>query len=149
MNKVLGFLVIILTCMIFAKGEAFAQYDLIPDHTLVILNPIPSSVPLGHSITFSGKLMTSNKMPIPNKTIYIQYDSPYQSVRTLATATTDYQGNFEVTWKAIAKHKQSGGTYFVFANFFGDDKYWYSYSKTFPLAVPYLQEVLTNCYQRC
>lgn len=138
--------------MIFSNGVvgAFAQYDLIPDHTVVILDPIPSSIPLGHSITFSGKLMDSSNMPIPNRTIYIQYDSPYQAVRTLAIAITDDNGNFDVTWKAIPKHKQSGGTYFVFANFFGDDQYWHSYSKTFPLTVPYLQvKTPTNCYQRC
>jgi hypothetical protein len=88
-------------------------------------------------------------MPMPDKTIYIQYDSPYQSIRTLASATTDYNGNFKIIWQAVPKHKQSGGMYYIFANFYGDDQYLYSYSTTYPLTVPYLQEIPTNCYHRC
>lgn len=136
LKTVLDCLAIIFATMIFANGVAFAQYDVSPAHTMITLNPIPSSMPSGHSLTFLGNLMTSSKVPIPNKTICIQYDSPYQATRTLAIATTDINGNFVITWKAIPKHLQSGGTYFIFANFYGDDKYWYSYSKTFPLTVP-------------
>jgi hypothetical protein len=144
-----GLLAMITIYLIFPNVMVFAQYDMIPDHTIVILNPIPSSISTGHLITFSGKLMTSSKMPIADKTIYIQYDSPYQSIRTLASATTDYSGNFQVTWQAVPKHKQSGGTYFIFANFYGDDQHLYSYSDTYPLTVPYLQEFHINCYHRC
>lgn len=148
--KILGLLSIIFLSGIFINGTTFAQYDARPIHTVVTLNQIPSSIPNGHSLIFSGKFTTSDKVPIPDKTIYVQYDSPYQATRTLVTAITDTNGNFVVTWKAIPKHQQSGGTYFVFANFNGDDKYWHSYSKIFPLTVPYLHvQPYTNCYHKC
>jgi len=117
-------------------GIAFAQ-DYQIYHAILVLNPIPSSITEGNTLTFSGSLLTAdeNKDPVPNKTIFIEYDSPYDCTRILASATTDSNGNFAITWKAHPKHS-SGGTYYLFAKFNGDDQYFYSISsKRFPLTV--------------
>ena len=105
-------------------------------NTTLVLNPIPSSMTQGSTLTFSGNLVTADEKndPVPNKAIFIEYDSPYGCTRILAITTTDSNGNFDFTWKAVPKH-QMGGTYYIFAKFNGDDNYLYSYSKIFPLTV--------------
>jgi hypothetical protein len=86
-------------------------------------------------MTFSGKLLTSDdKTPLPNRLIFIQYDNPYDYTRTLTSATTDNNGNFAVSWTAAPKGF-SGGTYYLFAKFNGDDGNFWSISKQFPLNV--------------
>ena len=113
---------------------SLAQYYWI-HHTKLVLMPIPRNLEQGHQITFSGKLLTSdNNTPLPNRLIFIQYDSPYDRTRTLASTTTDSNGNFAVYWTAKPKGF-SGGSYNLFAKFNGDDETFWSLSKQFSLNV--------------
>ena len=119
---------------ILVGPSAFAQYYWI-HHTTLVLVSIPHSIEQGHHVIFSGKLLTSDdKTPLPNRTVFIQYDSPYDHTRTLTSATTDINGNFAVSWTAVPKGF-SGGTYYLFAKFNGDDWNFWSISKQFPLNV--------------
>lgn len=113
---------------------AFGQYYHI-HHTILILKPIPRNVQQGYHLTFSGTLFTSDdKTPLPNRTVFIEYDSPYVCTRILTSATTDNNGDFSVSWTAKPKGI-SGGTYNIFAKFNGDDNNFYSISKQFLLNV--------------
>ena|SRR2546427_2013252 len=128
-------IVTVFTVILVISGTAFAQEYQV-HHTSIVLNPIPSSITQGHPLTFSGNLLAADEKndPLPNKTIFIEYDSPYGCIRILAVTSTDSNGNFVVTWKAVPKH-QMGGTYYLFGKFNGDDNYFYSFSKRFSLTV--------------
>ncbi len=118
----------------FITPMAFAQYYPV-SHTTLTLDHIPRSVIRGDRLIFSGKLVASDeRTPLLNKTIYIQYDSPYDSTRTLASSITDYNGDFAVSWTAKPKGID-GGTYNLFAKFNGDDENFFSVSKQFQLDV--------------
>lgn len=119
---------------ILFQPMAFGQ-DYQTHHTTLILKPIPRTIQQGHSLIFSGTLLTSDdKIPLPNRTIFIQHDSPYVATRTISSATTDNDGNFAVSW--IVKPKDSGACiYNIFAKFNGDDKDFWSISKQFELNV--------------
>jgi hypothetical protein len=113
---------------------AFGQYYQI-HHTTLNLEPIPRTVQQGYHLTFSGALLTSDdKTPLPNRTVFIEYDSPYDCTRILTSTTTNNDGNFSVSWTSTPKGI-SGGTYNVFAKFNGDDNDFYSISKQFLLNV--------------
>lgn len=127
------FIIITFIAMLFIGQSALAQYWI--HHTTLVLTPIPQNLPQGYAVTFSGKLLTSdNKMPLPNRTILIQYDSPYDHTMTLVSTTTDRNGNFVVSWTAMPKG-YSGGTYYIFAKFNSDDGNFWSISHQFPLNV--------------
>jgi len=104
-------------------------------HTMLILKPIPRTVQQGHFLTFSGTLLTSDdKIPLSNRIIFIQHDSPYDATRTISSAITDNDGNFAVNW--TAKPKYSGACiYNIFAKFNGDDNDFWSISNQFELKV--------------
>lgn len=122
------------TMMVFFHPLAFGQYYQ-TYHTTIDLKPIPLSARQGDHLTFSGTLYTSyEKKPLPNKTVFIQYDSPYDWTRTLASTTTDSNGNFEVIWTAVPK-RTSVCTYNFFVKFNGDDNDYWSISKQFLLKV--------------
>lgn len=122
----------VLAVIVLSLPLAFGQY-VRTHHTTLILDYIPSTIEQGHKLTFSGKLFTSDdKTPLPNKTVYIQYDSPYDWTSTIASATTDKNGNFEVVW--IAKPKFSSAcTYNIFAHFNSDDDNYWSISNQYQL----------------
>jgi len=124
----------VIAVTVLVVPSAFAEYYWV-HHTTLVLVSIPRSIEQGYHMTFSGKLLTSDdKTPLPNRTISIQYDSPYDRTRTLTSATTDINGNFAVIWKAVPKGF-SGGTYYLFAKFNGDDGNFWSISNQFPLNV--------------
>ena len=130
---VITILIVGVTSMLFQSLAVGQEYQ--THHTMLILKPIPHITQQGHHITFSGTLLTSdNKIPIPNTTVYIQYDSPYSATRTLASATTDNNGNFVVNW-AVKPKGSSACTYNLFAKFNGDDNNFWSISKQFQLNV--------------
>lgn len=113
---------------------AFGQYYQI-HHTTLDLRSIPRTVQQGYHVAFLGTLLTSDdKTPLSNGIILIEYDSPYERTRILASTTTDNSGNFAVSWTATPKGI-SGGTYNVFAKFNGDDNDFYSISNQFLLDV--------------
>ena len=113
---------------------AFGQ-DYQIHHTILILKPIPHTLQQGDHLTFSGTLLTlDNITPLANMTIFIQHDSPYAATWTLATTTTDKNGNFTVDWTVKPKGSSSC-TYNIFAKFYGDDNNLWSVSKQFGLYV--------------
>jgi hypothetical protein len=123
-----------LTMIMLFQPSAFGQYYY-THHTTLILRPISHTIQQGYRLDFSGTLLTSDdKKPLPNRTIYIQYDSPYDWTRTLTSATTDNNGNFDVIWTARPKGS-SACTYNLFAKFNGDDNYYWTVSKQFELYV--------------
>ncbi|MGI0046574.1 MAG: hypothetical protein ACREBB_05230 [Nitrosotalea sp.] len=118
----------------FFMPISFAQYYVI-HHTTLVLEPIPRTLEQGYLLTFSGKLFASDdNTPLPNRTIWIEYDSPYDCTRILTSATTDSNGYFSVVWKVMPKGI-SESTYNIFAKFNGDDDNFYSISKQFRLDV--------------
>ncbi len=123
-----------LAAVSFFTSVSFEQYFVI-HHTTLVLEPIPRNLEQGDTLTFSGKLFTSDdETPLPNRIIFIQYDSPYDCTRTLTSATTNNKGDFSIVWNAKPKGI-SGGTYNIFAKFNGDDENFYSISKQFLLDV--------------
>ena len=127
-------MIMVVTITGLVVQPAFAQYYWI-HHTTLILTPIPRSITQGQHVSFAGKLFTAdNKTPLANRIVFIQYDSPYDRTRTLTSATTDINGDFAVSWTAVPKGF-SGGTYYLFAKFNGDDQDFWSLSKQFPLEV--------------
>jgi len=124
---------ITVVAIVLVGQSAFAYYWI--HQTTIVLTPIPRNIEQGYHMIFSGKLLTSDdKTPLPNRTVFIQYDSPYQYTRTLASTTTDINGNFQVNWTAMPKG-YSGGTYYIFAKFNGDDGNFWSISSQFRLNV--------------
>ena len=120
--------------IVFFHPLAFAQYYQVY-HTTIDLKPIPLFVHQGDHITFSGTLYTTDeKKPLSERTVFIQHDSPYDSTRTLASTTTDSNGDFKVTWTAITK-RGSVCTYNFFVKFNGDDNDYWSISKQFLIKV--------------
>jgi hypothetical protein len=133
-NFIIINLMVVGILIILAQQLAFAQYYQI-HHTTLILKPIPRIVQQGYRLTFSGTLFASDdKMPIPNSTVLIEHDSPYEYTRILASTTTDNNGNFAVSWTARLKGV-SDCTYNLFAKFNGDDNDFYSISNQFLLYV--------------
>ena len=134
MKNLLLLTILVGAIIIISQPLAFGYYPQ-THHTTLTLKPIPSSVQEGNKIIFAGTLLTSDdKTPLANKTVYIQYDSPYEWTRTIASATTDNNGNYEIIW--IAKPKLSSAcTYNIFAIFHGDDDNYYSVSNQFRLYV--------------
>ena len=66
--------------MPFVIPDAFAQTPL-----TLILDPLPSTVQAGNTITFSGILMTADQQYfIPNETIYIKDDVSYGADKVIA-----------------------------------------------------------------
>ena len=67
--------------MPFVVPDAFAQTPL-----TLILDPLPSTVQAGNTITFSGILLTADQQYyIPNATIYIKDDVSFGSDIVIGT----------------------------------------------------------------
>lgn len=125
---IVGIMIVFFQPLVF--GQYYQMY-----HTTIVLKPIPLSTRQGDHITFSGTLYTSDeKKPLSDRTVFIQYDSPYDWTRTLASTTTDSNGNFEVIWTVIPK-RSSVCTYNFFVKFNGDDNDFWSISKQFLIKV--------------
>ncbi|MDE1829711.1 MAG: hypothetical protein KGI25_05265 [Thaumarchaeota archaeon] len=125
---------IVIIVSIFCMQDSFGQYYVI-HHTTLVLDPIPRTLVQGDLVTFSGKLFTSDdKTPLQDRLVFIQYDNPYDCTRTLASTTTDSNGDYSVSWTAKPKGI-SWGTYNLFAKFNGDDSNFYSISKQYMLDV--------------
>ncbi|WP_133120994.1 Ig-like domain-containing protein [Candidatus Nitrosotalea bavarica] len=135
MKKFLVITILVVGIMImFLQPLAFGQYYQI-HHTILILNPISRTAQQGDHLTFSGTLLTADdKIPLSNRMVFIQYDSPYDWTRIRTSATTDNNGNFVVSW--TVNPKGTGiCTYNFFAKYNGDDNNFWSISKQFLLNV--------------
>ena len=129
------FVVLIITGTLAILAEPLASAYYWIHHTELILDFIPINISQGHHMVFSGRLLTSeDKTPLPDRTIFIQYDSPYDATRTITSAKTDSNGYFMASWIAEPKG-YSGGTYYIFAKFNGDDENFFSISHQYILNV--------------
>ncbi len=87
----------------------------------MVLDPLPSTVNAGDTVTFSGTLQTSDgQYVIPGKTVYIKDDIPLAPDTFIATVTTDNNGKFSATWTAAPK--SNGEDYNFYAVFEGDSQ---------------------------
>ena len=111
--------------------DAFAQTTSLT----LILDPLPSTVQAGNTITFSGVLLTADQQYyIPNATIYIKDDVSFGSDIVMGTVTTSNEdGTFSATWTATPR--SDGGAYDFFAVFEGTSDLGYSRSQEYAISV--------------
>lgn len=123
-----------LLTVVLALAAASGQYY-VQQHTTLVLEPLPAVIVTGDTIHFSGRLYVSEGgAPLANKTVYIEYDSPFEHTRILASVTTGAGGVFSVAWKAVPKGVGQC-TYNLFAMFIGDDGNYYSISRQYQVLV--------------
>ena len=111
--------------------DAFAQTTSLT----LILDPLPSTVQAGNTITFSGILLTADQQYyIPNETIYIKDDVSLGSDIVIGTVTTSNEdGTFSATWTATPR--SDGGSYDFFAVFEGTSDLGYARSQEYSVTV--------------
>jgi len=64
--------------------------------TILTLDSLPSSIGVGETITFSGKLLTESGSPVSGVTIYIKEDD-FGPDEIIVTTTTDSRGAYKVS----------------------------------------------------
>jgi len=92
---------------------AFAQYY----EAVLVLDPIPSQVFVGDTITFSGKLSTTDGHIIKQATVVIKDDVTFDIDTVLGTVITDENGKFSGEWEA--ELREYGGAYDFYAYYEG------------------------------
>lgn len=113
MKFALAFLGVILCLVTFTQANA-QTYS-----ATLVLDPLPSQVRAGDTMTFSGQLLTSDgQYTIPNRTIYIKDDVDFGADTFLGSVVTNDNGEFAATWVATPR---SSGSYDFYAVFEGDD----------------------------
>ncbi len=108
---------------------AFAQYY----EAVLDLDPIPSQVFVGDTITFSGKLSTTDGHVIQEATVSIKDDVTLDIDTVLGTLTTDDDGKFTGDWEA--KLRLDGGAYDFYAYYDGASDISYARSQTHSVTV--------------
>ncbi len=108
---------------------AFAQYY----EAVLDLDPIPSQVFVGDTITFSGKLSTTDGHVIQEATVSIKDDVTFDIDTVLGTLTTDDDGKFTGDWEA--KLRLDGGAYDFYAYYDGASDISYARSQTHSVTV--------------
>jgi hypothetical protein len=91
--------------------------------TNLTLDPLPLSITTGESITFSGRLVTLEGVPISKQTILIKDDDTFGSDDLVAKAITDSLGYYENTITAKNWDASSGGASEIYAVFDSTDIY--------------------------
>ena len=104
--------------------------------TRLSLEPIPSRVMVGDTVTFKGILETVDGHPVPSAKIRIKDDIFGLPDIVRLTAVTDVNGEFSATW--VAKTRSSGGAYDFYAVFEGSDRFDRDETKNYSVRVsPY------------
>jgi hypothetical protein len=96
------------------------------------------------TVTFSGQLTTLNGTTIPHRTIFIEDDTSYL-VRPniiIAVTTTDSNGKFFVSWKAIPK--DNGNSFHFYAQFLGGNSFGFTRSETYESVVEHSNQSSTE-----
>jgi hypothetical protein len=99
------------------------------------LDFIDSNIGEGSTITFSGQLTSLNGSSISHRTIFIEDDTNYY-IRPdiiIAITTTDSDGHFSVSWKAIPKDNRN--SFHFYALFLGGTSFGYTRSETYESVV--------------
>ncbi len=108
---------------------AFAQSS----STILVLEPIPSNVKSGETITFSGQLVTADmQYVITDAKIYIKDDVDFDIDTVLGTITTDKEGKFSATWEAKPR---SSGAFDFYAVYEGGIDFAKARSQTYSVRV--------------
>ncbi len=108
---------------------AFAQYY----EAVLELDPIPSQVFVGDTITFSGQLSTIDGHVIQEATVSIKDDVTLDIDTVLGTLTTDENGEFTGDWEA--ELREYGGAYDFYAYYDGASDISYARSQTHSVTV--------------
>jgi len=128
MKKVLyTFIIFVIVGLFFP--EAFSQSYT----TFLTLDPIPSQVSPGDTITFSGVFGTTDGYVIQDATIYIKDDVTFDVDTILGTVVTDENGEFVGTWEA--QTRSGGGSYDFYAIYEGSSNFAKVKSQTFSVFV--------------
>ena len=83
---------------------------------VLALDPVPSQIRSGSTVTFSGQLTTTSGHAVTGATIHIRDDVTFGRDTLIATATTDDTGRFAATWTAKSR---SSGSWDFFAAYDG------------------------------
>lgn len=84
----------------------------------------------GENVVFSGQLVDLNETVIPHRTIFIEDDTSYTRPDIiLAITTTDPDGKFLTSWKAVPK--DNGTPFHFYAKFIGGKTFGYTRSETY------------------
>ncbi len=78
------------------------------------LDPIPSQIKTGSTVTFSGQLGTTSGHIVPGATIYIKDDVDFGGDTVIGTVTTDENGQFGGTWTAQPRSSGAWDFYAVY-----------------------------------
>jgi len=108
---------------------AFAQYY----EAVLVLDPIPSQVFVGDTLTFSGQLFTTDDYVIQDAIILIKDDVDFGIDTVLGTLTTDENGEFVGEWEA--ELRLDGGAYDFYAYYDGASDVSYARSQTHSVTV--------------
>lgn len=95
------------------------------------LDPTPTIIREGSTITFSGQLTNLNGTGIPHRTIFIEDDTSYV-VRPdiiIAITTTDSDGKFSIPWKAVPKDNEN--SFHFYAKYLGGSYFGYTKSESY------------------
>ena len=93
-------------------------------------------------VTFSGQLSSLNGTVLPFRTIFIEDDTSY-NVRPdiiIAITTTDADGKFLVSWKAVPK--DNGNSFHFYAKYLGGNFFGYVRSETYESIVEHANQSL-------
>jgi len=93
--------------------------------TSITLDRLPSSIYAGKTITFTGKLTSSNS-PVSNAVVKIMEDDPLIPDQILATGRTNSNGQFSISWNVVGGLVEQD--YDVYSTFNADSKYSYARS---------------------
>ena len=108
------------------------------------LDFVKSNIEEGSTITFSGQLTSLNGSSISHRTIFIEDDTNYY-VRPdiiIAITTTDSNGHFLVSWKAIPK--DNGNSFHFYSLFLGGTSFGYTRSETYESIVEHISQNSTT-----
>ncbi|SVD16505.1 uncharacterized protein METZ01_LOCUS369359, partial [marine metagenome] len=110
---------VLVVCVIgfFVIPQAFAQ-SYIP--TVLILDPIPSSIYTGHVVTFTGGLI-SNGQPLANEIVYIYEDDRFKPDQLIGYGKTNSNGQFSISWKVTKGLVETD--FDIYAHFDGSNQY--------------------------
>ncbi|CUR51326.1 exported protein of unknown function [Nitrosotalea devaniterrae] len=95
-------------------------------------------------VTFSGQLTSSNGTTIPHRTVFIEDDTSY-FVRPniiIAITTTDSDGKFSVSWKAVPK--DNGNPFHFYAKYLGGNFFGYTKSESYESIVKHTNQSSTD-----
>lgn len=101
----------------YSTGQTFQLPQVSRQLTSITIQASQSSVTIGTSITFSGKLTDQSGTGIPNGIVLIKEDGCSVNC-TLVTGLADQSGSYSLTWNS-----DRAGTISIFASFAGSLRY--------------------------